>query len=63
MAEADEEQWDVNEENLLLGSEMMVNDDHFDQETSSASSYTASVTNSPLTQTEAQRRADPHLEQ
>ena len=67
MAEADEADWEENvhgdlDENLILGSEMMVNDDHFDQDSaSSATSYTASVTNSPMT--EAHRRADPHLEQ
>ena len=60
MAEADDEPWgDVNEENIILGSEMLVNDDQFDQgSTSSATSYTNSVTNSPMA--EAHSRPNAH---
>ena len=68
-----EDQWDVNledvnEENILLGvgtagSEMIriQNEDQYDQEdSSSATSYTASVTNSPMA---PNRGVDSHLEQ
>ena len=63
---------DVNEENMLLGgvgvgavagSEMIriQNEDQYDQEdSSSATSYTASVTNSPMA---PNRGVDSHLEQ
>ena len=67
-----EDQWDVNledvnEENILLGvgtagSEMIriQNEDQYDQEdSSSATSYTASVTNSPMA---PNRGVDSHLE-
>ena len=43
MAEADDEPWgDVNEENIILGSEMLVNDDQFDQG-STSSDFTSST--------------------
>ena len=73
MAGGGEDQWDVNledvnEENILLGvgaagSEMIriQNEDQYDQEdSSSATSYTASVTNSPMA---PNRGVDSHLEQ
>ena len=49
MADAEDDQWDVNEENLIgLGSELLANHhQHYDHDSSSATSYSASVTNSP----------------
>ena len=48
MAEADEERWEVDEENLIINSvQLMQNIGDRDDQSSSATSYSASVTNSP----------------
>ena len=54
MAEADDDRWEVNEENMMINSrDLIIPDDHSDHPSSSATSYTASVTNSPLPETNA----------
>ena len=55
MAEAEDDRWgEVNEENMMINSgDLIIQDDHFDHPSSSATSYTASVTNSPLPETNA----------
>lgn len=59
MADAEDDQWDVNEENLLMGSEILANDHHhYDHDSSSATSYSASVTNSPAGADLHRRSAD-----
>ena len=50
MAEADEERWEVDEENMIINSVQLMQNIGDDQ-SSSATSYSASVTNSPQAET------------
>ena len=52
MAEADDERWDVgDEENLVINSVQLMQNIGDGDQSSSATSYSASVTNSPLAET------------
>ena len=55
MAEAEDDRWaEVNEADVLINSnDLIIQDDQFDHPSSSATSYTASVTNSPMPETNA----------